>query len=146
MLGNSREARIATGLTAAASFKHVSPVGAGLAVPLTPELRKAYEVEGTDLTPAAVAYVRARGADPKSSFGDFAALSEVVDLPTAEFLKGVVSDGIIAPGYDPLALEVLKSKKQGSFIVIEADNAFTAAETRAPRVIRYGVGAGPKPP
>lgn len=123
-----REARIATGLAAAASFKHVSPAGAALAAPLTDELRKVYEVEGTELTPAAIAYVRARGADPKCSFGDFAALSEVVDLPTAEFLKAVVSDGIVAPGFDPPALEILKSKKQGSFIVIEADNAFTAPE------------------
>jgi AICAR transformylase/IMP cyclohydrolase PurH len=123
-----REARIATGLAAAASFKHVSPAGAGVAVPLTAELMKAYEVEGKELTPAAVAYVRARGADPKCSFGDLAALSEVVDLPTAEFLKGVVSDGIVAPGFEPPALEILKSKKQGSFIVIEADNAFTAPE------------------
>jgi len=123
-----REARIATGLAAAASFKHLSPAGAALAAPLSAELRKAYEVEGAELTPAAIAYVRARGADPKSSFGDFAALSEVVDLPTAEFLKGVVSDGIVAPGFEPAALEVLKSKKQGSFIVIEADNAFTAPE------------------
>jgi phosphoribosylaminoimidazolecarboxamide formyltransferase/IMP cyclohydrolase len=123
-----REVRIATGLPAAASFKHVSPSGAALAAPLTPELGKAYEVEAEELTPAAVAYVRARGADPKCSFGDFAALSEVVDLPTAEFLKGVVSDGIVAPGFDPPALEILKSKKQGSFIVIEADNAFTAPE------------------
>ncbi len=92
-----------------------------MAVPLTPELVKAYDVEGNELTAAAVAYVRARGADPKCSFGDFAALSEVVDLPTAEFLKGVVSDGIVAPGFEPQALKILKSKKQGSFIVIEAD-------------------------
>ena len=123
-----REARLATGLPAAASFKHVSPAGAAVAAPLTPDLIKAYEAEGRELTPAVVAYMRARGADPKSSFGDFAALSEVVDRPTAEFLKGVVSDGIVAPGFDPPALEILKSKKQGSFIVIEADNTFTPPE------------------
>lgn len=119
-----REARLATGLTAAASFKHVSPAGAALAVPLTPELAKAYEVEGKPLTPAALAYVRARGADPKCSFGDFAALSDVVDVATAELLKGVVSDGIVAPGFEPAALELLKQKKNGAFIVIEADASF----------------------
>lgn len=119
-----REARVATGLAAATSFKHVSPAGAAVAEPLTPELVKAYEVESKELTPGAVAYVRARGADPKCSFGDFAAISEVVDVPTAEFLKGVVSDGIIAPGFNARALEILKSKRQGSFIVMEADTAF----------------------
>jgi len=119
-----REAQIATGLTAAASFKHVSPAGAALAVPLPPALAKAYELESKDLTPAALAYVRARGTDSKSSFGDFAALSDVVDLATAEYLKTVVSDGIVAPGFDPAALEILKRKKHGSFIVIEADAAF----------------------
>lgn len=121
-----REARVATGLAAAASFKHVSPAGAAVAVPLTPELERAYEVEGKSLTPAALAYVRARGADPKCSFGDFAALSDVVDVATAEFLKGVVSDGIVAPGFEPAALELLRSKKNGAFIVIEADAAFQA--------------------
>ena len=120
-----REARVATGLAAAASFKHVSPAGAALAVPLSPELAKAYEVERKQLTPGALAYVRARGADPKCSFGDFAALSDVVDLATAEFLKGVVSDGIVAPGFEPAALEILKQKKNGAFIVIEADASFT---------------------
>ncbi len=119
-----REARIATGLTAAASFKHVSPAGAAVAVPLPPELAKAYEVEGKALTPAALAYVRARGADPKCSFGDFAALSDSVDVATAEFLKGVVSDGIVAPGFEPAALEILKAKKNGGFIVLEADPHF----------------------
>lgn len=123
-----REAKIATGLPAAASFKHVSPAGAAVAVPLSPELAKAYEVEGKELTPAALAYVRARGADPKCSFGDFAALSDVVDVATAEFLKGVVSDGIVAPGFEPAALEVLKQKKNGAFIVIEADDAYRAPQ------------------
>jgi phosphoribosylaminoimidazolecarboxamide formyltransferase / IMP cyclohydrolase len=119
-----REARAATGLAAAASFKHVSPAGAGLATPLSPELARAYEVEGTELTDAALAYVRARGADPKCSFGDFAALSETVDLATARFLKGVVSDGIVAPGFDEAALEILRAKKGGSFIVMLADPGF----------------------
>jgi phosphoribosylaminoimidazolecarboxamide formyltransferase/IMP cyclohydrolase len=119
-----REARLATGLAAAASFKHVSPAGAALAVPLEPELARAYEVEGQELTPAALAYVRARGADPKCSFGDFAALSDVVDEATAEFLAGVVSDGVIAPGFEPKALDRLAAKKGGSFIVLRADPDF----------------------
>ncbi len=119
-----REARAATGLAAAASFKHVSPAGAALAVPLEPDLAKAYEAEGDSLTPAALAYVRARGADPKCSFGDFAALSEPVDVATATFLKGVVSDGIVAPAYEPEALAILKAKKGGDFIVIRADAAY----------------------
>jgi AICAR transformylase/IMP cyclohydrolase PurH len=119
-----REARAATGLAAAASFKHVSPAGAALAVPLEPDLAKAYEAEGDALTPAALAYVRARGADPKCSFGDFAALSEPVDVATATFLKGVVSDGIVAPAFEPEALAILKAKKGGDFIVIRADAAY----------------------
>ncbi len=119
-----REARLATGLAAAASFKHVSPAGAALAVPLEPELARAYEVEGQELTPAALAHVRARGADPKCSFGDFAALSDRVDEATAAFLAGVVSDGVIAPGFEPKALERLRAKKGGGFIVLRADPDF----------------------
>jgi AICAR transformylase/IMP cyclohydrolase PurH len=127
-----REAKLATGLPAAASFKHVSPAGAALAVPLEPELARAYEVEGQALTPAALAYVRARGADPKCSFGDFAALSEPVDDATAGFLAGVVSDGVIAPGFAPAALEKLRAKKGGGFIVLRADPDFAppARESR----------------
>lgn len=117
-----RELKAALGLTAAASFKHVSPAGAALAVPLDDTLRRVYDAP-EHLTPSALAYVRARGADPKSSFGDFVALSDVVDRGTAEFLKIVVSDGIIAPGYEPEALELLKSKKNGSFIVMRADES-----------------------
>ena len=120
----AREAKIATGLTAAASFKHVSPAGAALDVPLSDELAVAYEVEGTELTPSARAYVRARGADPKCSFGDFASLSDPVDVQTAQFLKGVVSDGVVAPGFEAEALEILKAKKGGGFIVIQADPTF----------------------
>jgi AICAR transformylase/IMP cyclohydrolase PurH len=93
------EARSALGLPAAASFKHVSPAGAAVALDLSDDLAQAYEVQGRELTPAALAYVRARGADPKSSFGDFVALSDPVDVATASFLRAVVSDGIIAPGY-----------------------------------------------
>ncbi len=122
------EARAALGLPAAASFKHVSPAGAAVAVPLPDDLARAYEVQGTALTPAATAYVRARGADPKCSFGDVVALSDVVDEATAEFLKGVVSDAIIAPGYDPRALKTLTEKKGGSFIVLQADPGFRPPE------------------
>ena len=127
-----RELRQTLGLPAAASFKHVSPAGAALAVPLTPALTQAYEVAGIELSPAALAYVRARGADPKCSFGDFVALSETVDEVTANFLKTVVSDGIIAPGYEPKALTTLSGKKNGAFIVLEADASFVppARESR----------------
>jgi len=122
------EVRQALNMPAAASFKHVSPAGAAVAVPLDAELACAYEVEPDKLSPAALAYVRARGADPKSSFGDFVALSEPVDDVTAEFLRGVVSDGIIAPGYSPSALATLTGKKQGAFIVLQADPSFTPPE------------------
>jgi phosphoribosylaminoimidazolecarboxamide formyltransferase/IMP cyclohydrolase len=118
------ELRVALDMPAAASFKHVSPAGAAVAVPLSENLAYAYEVADRELTPAAVAYIRARGADPKSSFGDFVAISEVVDLDTARFLKTVVSDGIIAPGYETNAFEVLQSKKGGSFIMFQANPDF----------------------
>ena len=123
-----REARAALGLPAAASFKHVSPAGAALATRLPPDLAHAYEVEGLMLTRAALAYVRARGADPKCSFGDFVALSDPVDLETARFLKGVVSDGIVAPGYEAGAFEILAAKKGGGFVVLEADPEFEPPE------------------
>jgi phosphoribosylaminoimidazolecarboxamide formyltransferase / IMP cyclohydrolase len=119
-----REVKLSLGLTAATSFKHVSPAGAAVAVPLDDTLRRVYEAPDSELTPSALAYIRARGADPKSSFGDFVALSDVVDRDTAEFLKGVVSDGIIAPGYEPAALEILKAKKSGAFIVMQADASY----------------------
>lgn len=129
-----REARAATGLPAAASFKHVSPAGAALAVPLSPELARSYEAEGFELSPAATAYVRARGADPKCSFGDFAALSEELDVETARVLRGVVSDGVIAPGFAPGALEILKQKKRGAFIVMQADADFEPPERESREV------------
>jgi len=132
-----REARAALGITAAASFKHVSPAGAAVAVPLDESLQRLYEVEGRELSPGALAYVRARGADPKSSFGDFVALSDVVDRETAEFLKTVVSDGIVAPGYEPAALDILKAKKNGAFIVMTADPDFEPP-TRETREV-YGL-------
>lgn len=119
------EAREALGLPAAASFKHVSPAGAAVATELPEDLQRSYEVDAAALSPAATAYVRARGADPKSSFGDFVAISDVVDESTARVLKTVVSDGIIAPGYEPAALETLKAKKKGAYIVMKADPEFT---------------------
>jgi len=119
-----RELRAALDLPAATSFKHVSPAGAAVAVELPDDLRAAYEVAGRELTPLGTAYVRARGADPKSSFGDFVALSDPVDIETARFLKGVVSDGVVAPGFEPEAFRLLASKKGGAFIVIEADPDF----------------------
>ena len=115
------ELKQATGLAAAASFKHVSPAGAAVAVPLSDVERQAYEVkDDAELTPSALAYLRARNADPLCSFGDFCAVSDVVDQATALILKKEVSDGIVAPGYTPEALELLKSKKSGRFIVLEA--------------------------
>lgn len=118
-----KELREATGIAAAASFKHVSPAGAAVAVPLSDVECAAYEITPTaakELTPVALAYLRARNADPMCSFGDFAAVSDIVDEATAKILKREVSDGIIAPGYTPEALEILKSKKGGKFIVLEA--------------------------
>jgi phosphoribosylaminoimidazolecarboxamide formyltransferase/IMP cyclohydrolase len=118
------EARAALGLPAAASFKHVSPAGAAVATELPEDLQRSYEVDQKALSKVATAYVRARGADPKCSFGDFAAISDVVDASTARVLKTAVSDGIIAPGYEPEALDILKAKKKGAFIVMQADPAF----------------------
>jgi phosphoribosylaminoimidazolecarboxamide formyltransferase / IMP cyclohydrolase len=117
-----QELKQATGLASAASFKHVSPAGAAVAVPLSETECQAYEItfkEAQMLTPSALAYVRARNADPLCSFGDWAALSDEVDAATATYLKKEVSDGIIAPSYTADALEILKSKKGGKFIVLE---------------------------
>ncbi|MDP4142934.1 MAG: phosphoribosylaminoimidazolecarboxamide formyltransferase [Bacillota bacterium] len=116
-----KELKQITGLPAAASFKHVSPAGAAVGLPLSDALKKSYFVEGMDLSPVAAAYVRARGADRMSSFGDWAAISDIVDLQTANILSKSVSDGIIAPGYTDEALEVLKKKKKGSYCIIEMD-------------------------
>lgn len=117
----ARELRKATGLPAAASFKHVSPAGAAVAAPLTPELAKAYFVEGLELSPLATAYARARGADRMSSFGDAAALSDVVDVSTANLLKREVSDLVVAPGYTDEALDILRAKKGGKYLVLQID-------------------------
>ncbi len=116
-----RELRQALGLPAAASFKHVSPAGAAVGEPLGADLMEVYEVGGRELSPLAAAYVRARGADPMSSFGDFAALSDPVDEATAEILRTEVSDGVVAPGYLGKALEVLRGKKGGNYTVLEID-------------------------
>lgn len=119
-----KELKEALRLPAAASFKHVSPAGAAVAVPLTRELKKAYFVDDLELSPLATAYARARGADRVSSFGDFVALSDTVDLSTAKLLKREVSDGVIAPGFEDGALEVLKSKKKGGYVIIQIDPSY----------------------
>lgn len=111
-------------LPAAASFKHVSPAGVAVGAPLPEDLRRACEVGDRELTPLAAAYVRARGADPKCSFGDFVALSEPVDMATAAYLRGVVSDGVVAPGFESGTFETLAAKKGGSFIVLEIDPGY----------------------
>lgn len=132
-----RELREATGLPAAASFKHVSPAGAAVAVPLSDTLKKMYFVEGIDLTPMATAYIRARGADRMSSYGDFAALSDECDVATAKFLAREVSDGIIAPSYSAEALKVLKTKRKGNYLVIQVNPDYEAPELETKEV--FGV-------
>ena len=121
-----KELKEATGLAAATSFKHVSPAGAAVGLPLSEVERKIYWVDDMELefTPLANAYARARGEDRMSSFGDFIALSDVCDKATALLIKREVSDGVIAPGYDPEALEILREKKNGNYNVIEIDPAF----------------------
>ena len=116
------ELKRATGLPAAISFKHVSPAGAAVGLPLTDVEKKIYWVDDrAELTPLASAYARARGADRMSSFGDFISLSDVCDVATAKLIKPEVSDGVIAPGYEPEALEILKAKKKGNYNVIQID-------------------------
>ena len=120
-----KELKKASGLPAAASFKHVSPAGAAVGIPLDETLAKIYWVEDMgQLSPLASAYARARGADRMSSFGDFISLSDVCDVDTAKLIKREVSDGVIAPGYEPEALEILKSKKNGNYCVIQMDEAY----------------------
>jgi phosphoribosylaminoimidazolecarboxamide formyltransferase/IMP cyclohydrolase len=117
-----KELKEATGLPAATSFKHVSPAGAAVGLPLTDTLAKIYWVDDLgELSPLACAYARARGADRMSSFGDFVSLSDPCDVATAKIIKREVSDGVIAPGYEPEALEILKQKKNGNYNVIEID-------------------------
>ncbi len=123
-----RELKAATGMAAAASFKHVSPAGAAVGLPLSEVDRKIYFVEdGAQLSPIACAYIRARGTDRLSSYGDWAALSDVCDAATALYLKGEVSDGIIAPGYTDEALAILKTKKKGNYNVVQIDPGYVPA-------------------
>ena len=123
-----KELKEATGLPAATSFKHVSPAGAAVGLPMDAVLRKIYWVDDLgELSPLASAYARARGADRMSSFGDFISLSDVCDVDTAKLIKREVSDGVIAPGYEPEALEILKQKKNGKYNVIQIDPSYVPA-------------------
>jgi len=126
-----RELKQTIGLPAAASFKHVSPSGTAVAVPLSDVLRKIYFVDDMELSPLAIAYARARGVDRMSSFGDWIALSDTVDVPTAKLISREVSDGVIAPAYEPEALEILKKKKQGKYVLIQMDLSFEPELTEA---------------
>ena len=133
-----KELKKATGLPAATSFKHVSPAGAAVGLPLTDTLAKIYWVDDMgDLSPLACAYARARGADRMSSFGDFIALSDVCDLDTAKLIKREVSDGVIAPGFTEEALELLKQKKKGNYNVIQIDPSYVPAPIEKKQV--YGI-------
>ena len=122
-----KELKAALGLPAAASFKHVSPAGAGVGLPLSDTLKKIYFVDDLPLSPLACAYARARGADRMSSYGDFIALSDPCDAETAKLIKREVSDGVIAPGYTPEALEILKSKRKGTYNIIQIDETYVPA-------------------
>ena len=133
-----KELKEATGLAAATSFKHVSPAGAAVGLPLDDVLRKIYWVDDQgELSPLASAYARARGADRMSSFGDFISLSDVCDVATAKLIKREVSDGVIAPGYEPEALEILKYKKNGNYNVIQIDPDYVPEELERKQV--FGV-------
>ena len=133
-----KELKEARGLTAATSFKHVSPAGAAVGLPLDETLAKIYWVDDLGkLSPLACAYARARGADRMSSFGDFIALSDVCDVDTAKLIKREVSDGVIAPGYTPEALELLKAKKNGNYNVIQIDASYVPAKIERKQV--YGI-------
>ena len=133
-----KELKAASGLPAAASFKHVSPAGAAVGLPLTETLAKIYWVDDLgELSPLACAYARARGADRMSSFGDFIALSDVCDEDTARLIKREVSDGVIAPGYTDEALALLKAKKKGAYNIIQIDEAYVPAPVEKKQV--YGI-------
>ncbi len=133
-----KELKAATGLPAATSFKHVSPAGAAVGLPLTDTLAKIYWVDDLgELSPLACAYARARGADRMSSFGDFIALSDVCDADTARLIKREVSDGVIAPGYTDEAMELLLAKKKGNYNIIQIDENYVPAEIERKQV--YGV-------
>jgi phosphoribosylaminoimidazolecarboxamide formyltransferase/IMP cyclohydrolase len=132
-----KELKEATGLQAATSFKHVSPAGAAVAVPLTDVLKQIYFTGDVEMTPMASAYARARGADRMSSYGDFIALSDECDKSTAQLIVKEVSDGIIAPSFSPEALELLKGKKKGSYAVIQIDPSYKPADLERKQV--FGV-------
>ena len=133
-----KELKEATGLPAATSFKHVSPAGAAVGLPLDETLAKIYWVDDLgELSPLASAYARARGADRMSSFGDFIALSDVCDVDTARLIKREVSDGVIAPGYEPEALELLKEKKKGAYAIIQIDENYVPNPLERKQV--YGI-------
>ena len=132
-----KELKEATGLCAATSFKHVSPAGAAVGLPLDDTLKKIYFVDDYELSPLACAYVRARGADRMSSFGDFIALSDVCDLATAKLINREVSDGVIAPGFEPEALAVLQAKRKGTYCVIQIDPEYKPAPVE--RKMVFGV-------
>ena len=135
-----KELKDALGLPAATSFKHVSPTSAAVGIPLSAKLKKACfvdDIEGLDQSPLACAYARARGTDRQCSFGDFIALSDVCDVKTAELIKREVSDGVIAPGYTEEALEILKSKRKGTYNVVEIDPNYVPEEKETKQV--YGI-------
>ena len=133
-----KELKAATGVCAATSFKHVSPAGAAIGRPLSDDLKKIYWVDDLgELSPLASAYARARGADSMSSYGDFIALSDKVDVCTAKMIQREVSDGVIAPDYDPEALEILKSKRKGTYCVLKIDENYKPAPIETKQV--YGV-------
>ncbi len=132
------ELKAVSGLPAATSFKHVSPAGAAIGLPLTDTLKKIYWVDDVKtFSPLSCAYARARGADRMSSFGDFIALSDVCDVPTARLIRREVSDGVIAPGYEPKALEMLQKKKGGNYCVLQIDPAYRPAPLERKQV--YGI-------
>ena len=132
-----RELKKATGLPAATSFKHVSPAGAAVGLELSDTLKKIYWVDDLEMSPLANAYARARGADRMSSYGDFIALSDVCDVPTAKMIAREVSDGVIAPGYEDEALEILKSKRKGTYNIIKIDENYRPAPIETKEV--FGV-------
>ncbi len=135
----ARELRAATGVPGAASFKHTSPAGAAIARPLSAEFLASQFMEDEELSPIAQAYVKARGGDRMSSFGDVAAVSDEVDLSLAKVLKREVSDLIIAPGYTPEALEILKNKKKGAFLILQIDVDFEPPEMETRELYGFGL-------
>ena len=132
-----KELKEALGLPAAASFKHVSPAGAAIGLPLTDVLRKIYFTGKMELSPLACAYARARGADRMSSFGDWIALSDTCDVPTATLISREVSDGVIAPDYEPEALEMLRKKRGGAYNIVKIDPDYVPQEIE--RKMVYGI-------